>query len=1176
MALFKPRVFTEIFGEMSSRLISSTPLTDINYGSVWTTMLEAAAQEDDEQYFQMLEIIRAYSIDNMTGLDLDDKASEYGLTRKNSQTASTTVTLGDSAITKVETGVYSGLSGAPANTYAVNGDSSLGFTTTGTIIIGRGTPRAESIPYGSITEYANYVVFNLSAGLAFDHGTDESIILSQGGNRVVNSGAIVYVPESDINPRVEFSLDASATILDGEELVETISITALTSGSQANVPVGAITNFDSAPFSSAYVFNTSRVTNGADAETDQELRDRIKSHIQSLSRGTGTSIVTSVLNVTSSVDNKRVVSASLVEPTIPADVVKLYIDDGTGFVPSFSHVGIETIVAQATGGEKFLKVNNVPVVKAFVETQNSEPFALVGGETLFVDVNGVVETITFASTDFVVPGAATAQEVMKKINSNASTFESRKSSEGIKVKIFSRKNFDEQIKVTGGTANISSKLNFPTDQKYTLKLYKYSNNELMFLSKDGITATIETGLTAGYNMLVKKNLVVVVDGKVSNPQIVWFDPSDFLNPSSVSALEIITMVNDQISGVIATRSSNNTKFQLTSNIERNSTSKVRVVESFDHILNEESSILTDRTSALTVGSSTPIFQDQLDYVYLGSADVKFNTVWVSLSTGASSSISPKFEVFDQDTSTWVQTGVHDETSGFQNSGHIIIAKPRRWGKTTVSGIEAYWFRIQKIALVGIDPIASKIKISNGNEVFGFSELELAGQDKDYTFNRFVGQIELEKALLPFDVVTVGSDDTRAFTIMESNAPIGIVAGDILNIKVDGISQTVTFQSGDFVTAGTATASEIANRIATDLKGVSVTVIDSSKVKITSNSWNNGSIQVTGGTANTLLSFPTTLKSSLTPHYPALQSVAGPFNIPISSHLNVVIDNNFSNNFELPGHTERTCTSGTTASLLKDTTLLAVFSVSTDIVGFKIIMTSGSQSGSIRTVSAYSPATGTITLSAPLAGAPSIGDTFQIIPQTSEQIVKFWNNRLITLITTKASISLAGGGTTVQITSLNAGEEGVVYVTGGTANSLLQFSVVAKYGVDGYRYYTGLAQQTQWTVDGRETDQTNYPGIRAAGVQVEIIEPVTIPVRIEVSVKTREGITLSAISNDIKSSVSAYINNLKVGNDVILSEIVMAVKNVSGVFDMTISSPLSNIAIADSELPRITDADIVVG
>jgi hypothetical protein len=77
MAIFTPRTFEEILGEMVDRLIATTPLTDINFGSIWTTLLEASAQEDDEQYFQMLEIIRGFSLDTTSGTDLDNRAFEY-------------------------------------------------------------------------------------------------------------------------------------------------------------------------------------------------------------------------------------------------------------------------------------------------------------------------------------------------------------------------------------------------------------------------------------------------------------------------------------------------------------------------------------------------------------------------------------------------------------------------------------------------------------------------------------------------------------------------------------------------------------------------------------------------------------------------------------------------------------------------------------------------------------------------------------------------------------------------------------------------------------------------------------------------------------------------------------------------------------------------------------------
>lgn len=1152
MAQFKPRVFNEIYGEMIARLVAATPLTDINHGSVLTTMLEAAAQEDDEQYFQMLEIIRGYSLDTITEDDLDNRALEYGLERKTAQLASTKVTIGDSSITKVETGVYSGLPGSPAGTQIVNGDSSQGFTPSGAIIIGRGTPRAETVSYTSITVHATYVTFNLSSALAYDHGTDETIIMSQGGNRYIGAGAKVAVPASDVSPQVEYTLDDEAIILDGEEVVEGVAVTAVESGAAANAPVGAISSFASSPFATAYVFNPFRVTNGADTETDQELRDRIKAHIQSLSRGTGTSIVNSAVGVISGAENKRVVSASLVEPTTPAEVVKLYIDDGTGFVPSFKSVGVEVIVASATGGEKFLKINNVPLVKAFVETQAEEPFNLIGGETLFVDVNGVVETITFASSDFEFLGAATAQEVMRKINSTAATIESRKSSGGKRVKIFSRKNNEEQLRVTGGTANAI--LNFATDERYTTKLYLHSDNMVKLLSKDGQTASIESGLVGGYNMSVRRNLVVIVDGKKSNPQTIWFDPTEFVSPTSASPLEIVKRIEAQISGAVAIRSSNNTKFQLISNTPRSSKSKIQVLETLDE--------------RYVSGNTT----------YFGMTDVQFSSVYIKLTQYGSGTINPVFEAWNEDLGAWTEIGANDETRGLQSDGHITFGRPSRWVKKIINGSERYWIRMTRQApALPTEPIVHSVRLSNANEVFGFGESEIVGQNKDYTLNRFIGQIELEQPLKPFDKLSVGTDETRASVTMDTNAPVGLVGGESLNIEIDGQLQVVTFQPSDFNDVGLATAAEIANRLAKDLKGVTVTTVSAgSKVRITSNTWNNGTIKVNSSTANSYLQFPMTLIESFVPHFPAVESAIGPFNMPKDKSLVVVVDGNFVNNFQLPAFKSATCGAGCTATTIIDTSLINTFQTVDEVKNFKLIMTSGSQSGTTRIISTYQPITGEIALAAPLAGAPSQGDTFQIIPVESEHFVKFWNNRFVTLASTQCSILLSGGGRKIQLASLKSSEDASIFVTGGDANPILNFPPSAVRGVDGYRYFTGLAQVTQWTIDGRDDDQTNYPGFRAAGVQVEVIEPVTIPIRVSVDVTTREGVTLGAISNDIKSAISAYVNNLKVGQDVIVSEIVVATKSVSGVFDVQVSTPEANIAIADNELPRISDVDIVVG
>jgi uncharacterized phage protein gp47/JayE len=1176
MAIFSPRTFPEIMKDMLARLISATPLTDVNYGSVWTTMLEAAAQEDDEQYFQMLEITRGYSLDQTTGTDLDNRATEYGLDRLEAAQATTVVTISDTAITKVSTGVYSGLSGSPAGANYVNGNDATGFLPAGSIIIGRGTPNVEAIAYSSIDVFANYVKFNLSSNLANDHGTDETIIMSQGGDRLTPGGSVVKVPASDLLELVTFSLDVDAIVLDGESEVTDVAVTALETGTKSNVPIGAISVFESLPFPTATVRNPYRVTNGLDEESDQELRDRIKATIQSLSRGTRQAITTGVLGLVSEVDNKRVVSVSLRDTTNPAEVVKLFIDDGTGFIPDFLRVGYEEVVASATGGEKFLQTVSFPLVKASTETQNAEPYNIPNNGTLFVEVNGISEAITFVDSDFAAPGSATAQEVLKVINAEATLFESRVSSGGTKVRIFARASTGEEIRVTGGTANTA--LNFQTDIKYTSKLYRLRENELSLLSKDGRTAAIESGSTATWDFSGSPvHLSVVVDGKFHNILKIWLRSVDFITPTAVNVLELAEVITSKLPGAICEPSSNDTRVNISSNTTRSISSKIRVVSDFDYCLNEESGANVDRKAEFqTDSSNVTVFGAFNDYMYLGHEEIPFDSVFVKLASISSDDILPVFEYWNG--SAWTEIGVRDDTEGFTQDGHILYAAPYDWAKTLVEGNNAYWLRVQRTQLaVTTPPVESRIRICGANEMLQFSETEAVGSNNDYAMNRFVGQIELiDDTLRPGDQVTLGSFMTRAFAVTQSAANYSGLAGLTLDFTVDGVAKSITFQLSDFVDPGAITATEVATAMNARVDGITASTVDSaSKVRVQTDTINDGSIQFTDTGANTVLSFPSDLREGFISHQPGMESLAGPYTFAQDDYILVVIDDAIADTFTVPCYKASELTGVTNLTTLVDTALLATFPDDDQVAGYDLLITDGPQAGVRRSIDSYVAVTGTIVLSSAMPGLPDVGDPYQIIPVTAKDVEDFWNNKQVTLLKTKAEIRLSSGGTKVQIGSLTLGEDAAVSVTGGPGNTQLGFPLEVR-GVDGYRYFTGLAQQVQWTVDGRSDNQDDYPGLRAAGVQVEVIEPVTIPIAIEVAITTTEGVTLSSISNDIKSAITNYINRLEVSADVIVSEITVAVKNVSGVFDAEIILPSANIAIADNEQARIAEEDITVG
>jgi uncharacterized phage protein gp47/JayE len=86
------------------------------------------------------------------------------------------------------------------------------------------------------------------------------------------------------------------------------------------------------------------------------------------------------------------------------------------------------------------------------------------------------------------------------------------------------------------------------------------------------------------------------------------------------------------------------------------------------------------------------------------------------------------------------------------------------------------------------------------------------------------------------------------------------------------------------------------------------------------------------------------------------------------------------------------------------------------------------------------------------------------------------------------------------------------------------------------------------------------------------------VSVAVNVTTRDGVNLTDIINDIKSTIISYVNNLGVGKDVILSEIIAQIMDISGVAAVTFTNPVPSterIAIADDAKAFITPESISI-
>lgn len=131
------------------------------------------------------------------------------------------------------------------------------------------------------------------------------------------------------------------------------------------------------------------------------------------------------------------------------------------------------------------------------------------------------------------------------------------------------------------------------------------------------------------------------------------------------------------------------------------------------------------------------------------------------------------------------------------------------------------------------------------------------------------------------------------------------------------------------------------------------------------------------------------------------------------------------------------------------------------------------------------------------------------------------------------------------------------------------------GVDAYQYYTELIAEAHKVLDGSSENPIDYPGVRAAGSQVEVLAPLIKSVFVTLDITPREGVTISSIKAPVRSVVSSYINGLGVGREVVKSEIIKRTQQVPGVKSVTVVStiPISTngtISVGSFEVARILD------
>ncbi len=549
------KTYNEIVGAIIRRIIADSPLNDINTGSVLLQIIEAVAANDFENNTAILNVLELLNIDATRNNDLDAKAADFGLTRTAAIKANGFITIKDSNITKRSTGLYPVKQPPIEGSTIINVNNATGWSGTGQLYIGRGTPSFEGpIPYTSIVDNTTFFAINLGSALQKDHLISDFVVDGQGTNdRLIPAGTVVKIPANNQNPEIEYVTLRDAVIAAGEDTVTNVEVVARVAGSVGNAGINTITTFSTLPFPGATVTNTTAFTNGADIETDDQLRNRIKSFAQTLARGTKSAIINAIVGVSDSDDNKQVASAVITEPVKVGEPSIVYLDDGGGLQPSYTGQSVDKLLSDAHGDEEFLQLANFPLPRPQVVNTADGPYQLNDGMELRVTVDDAEETIIFSAADFSNISAATLPEIVTIINDASSIFKARLAADSSRLLLYPTAFDAEIIKVSSirATENpdffANNVLKFPTNEFSYIKLYQ--NNELLHEKEK--SATLLTTPFNTWNITVASNIIISVDNTPAQDRN--FSSSDFGGASfaSLTLSDWVEAFNTKFAGLHA-------------------------------------------------------------------------------------------------------------------------------------------------------------------------------------------------------------------------------------------------------------------------------------------------------------------------------------------------------------------------------------------------------------------------------------------------------------------------------------------------------------------------------------------------------------------------------------------------------------------------------------------------
>lgn len=533
---------------------------DLNQGSVLTQLVEAISQNLFKGSADVIAMIDAQSIDRAEGEALQRLAKDKQVPIFPATASTGQVTITDTSFEKKATRIYSGQPAPVAGSLKLYvADASNFQSANGKIYLGRGTTNVEGpLDYTSVQSEAGGAYWSITLATTSPttkfHNIGETVVMAQGGNRIINAGSSLKTVQGFSVASVDFKTTALATIIDGETVVSSVPVKCEQLGEIGNIPRGAIKEAVGIPFS-VTVFNDNAFTNGREADTDDDIKARIKAYEQAKPKGTVAAIEYYSNGVVAKDELKKVTSAKVIEYSDSTS--SLVFDDGSGYEPNFIGASYETVIDEAIGGETEAQMRQKPISQARIINVFQSPYNLENISTLSVIINNTQKTHYFNPTEFKVPSSASAFEVMSSINGNPNIhFNASTANGGKNLVIYPREKTSNNIMITASSGvDANAVLGFPLTQSLTLRLYK---NDLP-LYQDGYEARIYSKLKSEWLTGISSGdtLSYIVDGTVEITAT--FNTVDFQKVDLQASVSVNTAIetwaavfNAKLPGVITT------------------------------------------------------------------------------------------------------------------------------------------------------------------------------------------------------------------------------------------------------------------------------------------------------------------------------------------------------------------------------------------------------------------------------------------------------------------------------------------------------------------------------------------------------------------------------------------------------------------------------------------------